>query len=82
MGGGIVIPDADSILDGVRTLLFRVWKAVNLRGTIPKSDLEECFLSFGYDEPVCELHRKQPNISIILRGLEIIESSLMEVESW
>ena len=77
-----MIPDADTILDGVRTLLFRVWTAVNRRGNIPKSDLEECFLSFGLLEPVCELHRKQPDLSIILKELEVIESSLMGVGSW
>ena len=79
MGGGIVIPDTDVMLDGVRTLLLKVWKAVNLRGSIPHTDLEDCFLSFGLTDPLCELSKKQPNIGIIIRGLENIESSLMGV---
>ena len=79
MVGGTVIPDTDAILDGVRTLLLKVWKAVNLKGSIPRSDLEDCFLSFGLTDPVCELSKNQPNIGIIIHGLENIESSLMGV---
>ena len=77
-----MIPDTDAMLDGVRTLLLKVWKAVNVRGSIPQSDLEDCFRSFGLVDPMCELHSKRPDLSIILRGLENIESSLMEVGSW
>ena len=82
MGGGTVIPDTDAMLDSVRTLLFMVWKALHRNGSIPKSDLVNCFRSFGLVDPLCEIQRKLPDLGVILRELEQIETSLMEVSSW
>ena len=82
MGGGTVIPDAESLLDSVRTLLIRVWNAFNLRSPLPRAELEDCFRSFGLEDPLCELHLRKPNLRIILNKLEDIELSLMEVGSW
>ena len=82
MGGGTVISDADAMLDGIRTLLFNVWRAFNKRGSIPGPDLDDCFRSFGLEGPLCELHQKQPDLGIVIKGLEYIESSLMGVSPW
>ena len=77
-----MIPDTDAMLEGIRTLLIRVWNAFNLRSPLPRAELEDCFRSFGFEDPLCELHLRNPNLRIILKKLEDIESSLMEVGSW
>ena len=69
-------------LDDIRALRFRVWRAVNRKDTIPKGALEDCFRSFGFEVPFCELHRKTPDLGIVLNSLEIIELSLSGVNSW
>ena len=72
-------PETDVLLDGVRTLLFRVWRAVNRKDRIPRAALEECFRSFGLWVPFNELRRICPDLTIVRHELEATESSLMVV---
>ena len=75
-------PDTDVLLDGVRTLLFRVWSAVNRKASIPKLALADCFRSFGLEIPFCDIHRRTPDAVILLTSLETLEASMMGVDPW
>lgn len=74
-------PDQNVPLDSVRVLLLRVWRSMNRRDAIPMRTLEDCFRSFGLEVPLCELHRRDPDLGIVIRWLESLEVSLMGVET-
>ena len=74
MSGDAVYP-----LDTIRSFRILVWKAVN-RGLPLRTDgLEDFFRSFGLEVPLCELHRKAPDLKLVLQYLELLETSLMGV---
>ena len=71
--------EASILLDRIRNLMFRFWRAVRKNEAPPCDELEACFQSFGLMGPMIELHTSHPNADFILRGLEYLEQSLMGV---
>ena len=66
-------------LDSVSLFRFLVWRAINQGLPLQTDGLEDCLQSYGLEVPFCELHRKNPNMRIVLNYLEALETSLMGV---